>query len=89
MPLITLLCLCYAQHVSGTIMPIMLDGWMSVRTEGCNTARVKVFGPDTHPSILPALNLQPAATIEPDDLCGKQRYRRELLMMGIMVPEIC
>jgi len=26
---------------------------------------------------------------EPDGLCGNQRYRRELLMMGIMVPETC
>ena len=40
-------------------------------------------------SILPALNFHPAATREPDGLCGKQRYRRELLMMGIMVPERC
>jgi len=40
-------------------------------------------------SILPALNFQPAATREPDNLCGNQRYRRELLMMGIMVPETC
>ena len=37
----------------------------------------------------PALNLQPAATREPDGLCGNQRYRRDLLMMGIMVPETC
>ena len=40
-------------------------------------------------SILPAINLQPAATREPDGVCGNQRYRRELLMMGIMVPETC
>jgi len=26
---------------------------------------------------------------EPDGLCGNQRYRRELLMMGIMVSETC
>jgi len=26
-------------------------------------------------------------TREPDGLYGNQRYRRELLMMGIMVPE--
>jgi hypothetical protein len=37
--------------------------------------------------ILPALNLQPAATQQPDGLCGNQRYRRELMMAGIMVPE--
>jgi len=40
-----------------------------------------------HDGILPALNLHPATTREPDVLCGNQRYRRELLMMGIMVPE--
>ena len=40
-------------------------------------------------SILPALNFHPAATREPDGLCGNQRYRREILMMGIMVPETC
>ena len=34
---------------------------------------VTAFGPDTHP----------------DGLCGNQRYRRELLLMGIMVPETC
>ena len=28
-------------------------------------------------------------TREPDGLCGNQRYRRELLKMGIMVPETC
>ena len=53
----------------------VLAGWMSVRIG--------------HSSILPALNSQPAATQEPDGLCGNQRYRRELLMMGIMVPEKC
>jgi len=26
---------------------------------------------------------------EPDGLCGNQRYRRELLMMGIMMPKTC
>jgi len=40
-------------------------------------------------SILPALNLHPAATREPDGLCGNQRYRCELLTMGIMVTETC
>ena len=42
-----------------------------------------------HSSILPALNFHPAATREPDGLCGNQRYRRELLVMCIMVPEAC
>jgi len=39
--------------------------------------------------VLETLNLQLAATREPDGLCGNQRYRRELLMMEIMVPETC
>jgi len=58
-------------------------GWMSVRTEGCNSLR------SGHSFILHALNFQPAVTREPDGLCGNQRYRCELLMMGIMVPETC
>jgi len=38
-------------------------------------------------SSLPARNFQPTATQEPDCLCGNQHYSRELLMMGIVVPE--
>jgi len=38
---------------------------------------------------LSALNFQPTATQEPDGLCGNQYYSRELLMMGIEVPETC
>ena len=41
-----------------------------------------------HLSILPALNSNPAATREPDDLRVNLRYRRDLLMIGIMVSEI-
>ena len=40
-------------------------------------------------SILPALNFHPAATREPDGLYSNQRYRCDLLMMDIMVPETC
>jgi len=50
------------------------------RTEGCTAG---------HSSIVPALNFQPAATREPDGQCGNHRYRRELLVMGIMVSETC
>jgi hypothetical protein len=39
--------------------------------------------------LMPALNFQPSVTREPDGLCGNQRYRREFLMMDIMVPETC
>jgi len=44
--------------------------WMSVRTEGCNSLR------SGHSSILPALIFEPAATQEPDGLCGDQSYGR-------------
>ena len=46
------------------------------------------FSPVTHPSCL-HLSFQPAATQESDGLCGNRRYRCELRMMGIMVPETC
>jgi len=48
----------------------------------------RAFGPETHPSCL-HLSFHPAATREPDGLCGNERYRRELLTIGIMVPETC
>jgi hypothetical protein len=62
-------------------------GWRlsAGRMDGCPTVSLR----SGHPSILPALNFQPAATPEPDGIFGDQRYRRELLMMGIMVPETC
>jgi hypothetical protein len=51
-------------------------------------ARVTAFGPETHPSCL-HLSFHPAATREPDGLCDNQLYRRELLIMCIVVPETC
>jgi len=42
-----------------------------------------------HLSSLPAPNFQPTATQERDAQCGNQHYSRELLMMGIAVPETC
>ena len=42
-----------------------------------------------HYSSLPAPNFQPTATQERDDKCSNQHYRRELLMMDIVVPETC
>jgi len=38
---------------------------------------------------LTAPNLQPPANKERQDQCGNQHYSRELLMMGIVVPETC
>jgi len=76
-------------HIGRLVLELLLvgsyvqAGWMSVRTEGCYSLR------SGHSSILPAHNFQPAATREPDGLCGNQRYRRELLMMCVMVPETC
>jgi len=42
-----------------------------------------------HYSSLPAPTFQPAPTQERDEQCGNQHYNRELLMMGIVVPETC
>jgi len=42
-----------------------------------------------HYSSLPAPNFQPTTTQEGDDKCGNQHYSRELLMMGVAVPETC
>ena len=42
-----------------------------------------------HYSSLTAPNLQPTVNQEPNDQCGNQHYSRELLMMGIVVPETC
>jgi len=42
-----------------------------------------------HYSSLPVLNLQSTARQERNDQCGNQHHSRELLMMGIVVPETC
>ena len=42
-----------------------------------------------HYCSLTALNLQPTANQEWNDQCGNQHCSRELLMMGIVVPETC
>ena len=73
MLLIVLLHLWYAQHVSGTAMPIISSYNLQ----------------PGHLSSLPAINFQPTTTQVPDDQCGNQHYSRELLMMDIAVPETC
>jgi hypothetical protein len=74
MPLITLLCLCYAQHVSGTIMPIIRSSrrlrWLQHMPSG---SRVASGWKLRH------LNSQPAATREPDGLCGSQHKHNEVI----------
>jgi len=57
-------------------------GWSSVRAAGYSLQ-------PGHYSSLPAPNFQPTATHERDFQCGDQYYSRELLMMGIVVPETC
>jgi hypothetical protein len=42
-----------------------------------------------HYSKITAPNPQLKANQERNDQCGKQHYSRELLMMGIVVPETC
>jgi len=42
-----------------------------------------------HYSSLPAPKLQPTANQERNDQCGNQHHSRELLMMGIVMPETC
>ena len=42
-----------------------------------------------HYANLPAPNLQPTANQERNDQRGNQHHSRELLMMGIVVPETC
>ena len=54
----------------------MQVGWMSFRTEGCNTTKTYTKATSY-------------IFTEQDGLCGNQCYRRELLTMGTMVPETC
>ena len=42
-----------------------------------------------HYSSLTTPNLHPTANQERNDQCGNQHHSRELLMMGIVVPETC
>ena len=42
-----------------------------------------------HYSSLTAPNLQHTENQERNDQCGNQHHSRELLMMGIVMPEIC
>jgi len=70
-------------HIGRLVLELLL-----VRMDECPDRRLYSLR-SGQSSILPALNFQPAATREPDGICGNQRYRRELLMMGIMVSETC
>ena len=67
----------------------MRVGWSSVRAAGYSTTELCFSLQCGHYSNLPEPNLQPTATQEQNDQCGNQHYSRELLMMGIVVPETC
>ena len=56
--------------------------WSSVRGAGYSLQ-------PGHYSSLTAPKLQPTANQERNDQCGNQHYSRELLMMGILMPETC
>jgi len=82
-------------HIGRLVLELLLVGKLSAgRMDECSNRRLLQScyslrsGPDTYPSCL-HLTFQLAATREPDGLCGIKRYRRELVMMGIMVPETC
>jgi len=57
-------------------------GWSSVWVAGCRLQA-------GHYSNVTAPNFQPTANQERNDKCGNQHHSRELLMMGIVVPETC
>jgi len=57
-------------------------GWSSVRDAG------RSLQPG-HYSSITAPNLQHTANQEQNDQCGNQHHSRELLMMGIVMPETC
>ena len=57
-------------------------GWSGIRVAGLSLQPV-------HHSSLTAPYLQPTANQERHDQCGNQQHSRELLMMGILVPETC
>jgi len=66
-------------------------GWSSVRVAGCRLKHdSSCFSLQPgHYSSLTAPNPQTTANEERNDQCGNQHYSRELLMMGIVVPETC
>jgi len=60
----------------------VLVGWSSVRTAAFSLQ-------PRHYSSLTSPNFQRTANQERNDKCGNQKHSRELLMMGIIVPETC
>ena len=69
----------------------LLQNYSSARKSQneCTALKVEAGNSPGHYSSLTAPNLQPTANQEQNDQCGNQHYSRELLMMGIVVPETC
>jgi len=59
---------------------MVMEEYSSVRAAGLQPG---------HYSSLSAPNLKHTANQERNDQCGNQHHNRELLMMGIIVPETC
>ena len=55
----------------------------------CPSSEARDYNVDYHYSSLTVPNLQPTGSQERNDQCGNQHYSRELLMMGIVIPETC
>ena len=68
-------------HVS--ILATALLHLMFVKPCTCFSLQPRHYSSQTTP------NLQPTANQERKDQCGNQHYGRELLMMGIEMPETC
>ena len=77
-------------HIGRLVLRLLYDGvlvrlgWSSVRAAGYSTCCSLQPG---HYSSLPAPTFQPTANQERDVQYGNQHYSRELLKMGIVVPE--
>ena len=54
----------------------------------CSLFRIMQLQPGHYPR-LTAPNLQPTTDQERNDQCGNQHHSRELLIMGIVMPETC
>jgi len=78
-----------ADYQIGHIVPGLLyvGDWVQLGWSGVRVAGLSLL-PGNHSS-LTAPNLQHTANQERNDQCGNQHYGRELLMMGIVMPETC
>jgi len=67
---------------------VQLD-WSGVRVAGSSTNKSCLGLQPGHHSSLTAPNLQHTAKQERYDQCSNQHHSRELMMMGLVMPETC